>query len=83
MPEVNSSHDMALWLLIMKRGFKAYGIDENLARYRLVDNSNTANKIKAARDVWKVYRNIESLSFLYSCCCFYSYALNAIKKRIL
>ena len=83
MPKINSSHDMALWLLIMKRGFKAYGIDENLARYRLVNNSNTASKIKAAKDVWKVYRDIESLSFFYSCWCFYNYALNAIKKRIL
>ena len=30
MPNIRSSHDMALWLLIMKRGFSAYGLDENL-----------------------------------------------------
>ena len=29
MPNIRSSHDMALWLLIMKRGFAAYGLDEN------------------------------------------------------
>lgn len=42
MPNIKSSHDMALWLLIMKRGFKAYGLQKTLANYRLVSTSNTA-----------------------------------------
>ena len=83
MPNIRSSHDMALWLLIMRKGFSAYGLDENLARYRIVSTSNTSSKIKAALDVWKVYREIEKLSFLYSFWCFLNYAFNAIKKRIL
>jgi teichuronic acid biosynthesis glycosyltransferase TuaG len=83
MPNIRSSHDMALWLLIMKRGFHGYGIDENLAKYRVVSNSNTSSKLRAAKDVWKVYREIEKLSFFYSTWCFLNYAFNAIKKRIL
>ena len=83
MPNIRSSHDMALWLLIMKRGFVAYGLDESLAKYRVVSSSKTANKIKAAKDVWKVYREVEKLSFLYSSWCFVNYIFNAIKKRIL
>ena len=83
MPNIRSSHDMALWLLIMKRGFFAYGLDENLARYRIVSNSNTSSKIKAAKDVWEVYRKVEKLSFLYSSWCFSNYVFNAIKKRVL
>ena len=82
-PNIQSSHDMELWLLIMKRGFPAYGLDENLAKYRVVSSSNTANKIKTAQDVWKVYREIEKLSFLDSSWCFFNYVFNAIKKRIL
>ena len=82
MPNIRSSHDMALWLLIMKRGFKAYGLDKNLAKYRLVSTSNTSSKFKAAMDVWKVYRTIEKLSFIYSVWCFINYTFNAIKKRI-
>ena len=62
MPNIRSSHDMALWLLIMKRGFSAYGLDENLAKHRVVSSSNTANKIKAAKDVWDVYRKVEKLN---------------------
>jgi teichuronic acid biosynthesis glycosyltransferase TuaG len=82
MPNIRSSHDMALWLLIMKRGFSAYGLDENLARYRIVSTSNTASKWHAVNDVWKVYRQVEKLSFIYSAWCFVWYAFNALKKRI-
>ena len=82
MPLIKSSHDMALWLLIMKRGFKAYGLKEVLAGYRLVSTSNTAKKWKAAKDVWKVYREIEGLSVLYAAYCFCGYAINAVLKRI-
>jgi len=82
MPNIRSSHDMALWLLIMRRGFTAYGLDENLARYRIVSTSNTASKWHAAKDVWKVYREAEKLSFFYSSWCFLNYAFNALVKRI-
>ncbi|MDC0204499.1 glycosyltransferase [Flavobacteriales bacterium] len=82
MQNICSSHDMALWLSIMKRGFKAYGLDENLARYRIVSTSNTASKWHAAKDVWKVYREIEMLSFFYSSWCFLNYTFNALVKRI-
>ena len=82
MPNIRSSHDMALWLLIMKRGFDAYGLDENLARYRIVSSSNTSSKWRAAKDVWKIYREVEKLSFLYSSWCFLNYAFNALVKRI-
>jgi teichuronic acid biosynthesis glycosyltransferase TuaG len=82
MPNIRSSHDMALWLLVMKRGFSAYGLDENLAKYRIVSSSNTANKLKAAKDVWSVYRRVERLSFGYSIICFVGYTFNAIKKRL-
>lgn len=82
MPNIRSSHDMALWLLIMKRGFKAYGINQVLASYRLVSTSNTSNKWKAAKDVWKVYRQIEKINSIQSCYYFMYYSLNAFKKRL-
>jgi teichuronic acid biosynthesis glycosyltransferase TuaG len=82
MPNIKSSHDMALWLFLMRRGFKAYGLDEVLAKYRVVSSSNTAKKYKAAADVWRVYRDIEKLGLLKSSWYFINYALNAIRKRI-
>lgn len=82
MPNIKSSHDMALWLLIMKRGFKAYAIPECLASYRIVSTSNTAKKWKAAQDVWRVYREIEKLNVVYAAYCFCGYALHAVIKRL-
>ena len=81
MPNIRSSHDMALWLLILKRGFKAYGLNEVLAKYRLVSTSNTSKKSKAAKEVWDVYRKVEKLSIVKSLWYFVNYAFNALKKR--
>lgn len=82
MPNIKSSHDMALWLLIMRRGFKAYAFPECVASYRLVSTSNTAKKWKAAQDVWRVYRDLEQLNLVYAAFCFCGYALHAVLKRI-
>ena len=81
MPNIRSSHDMALWLLIMKRGFKAYGLNEVLGKYRLVSTSNTSKKYKAAKEVWDVYRKVEKLSLTKSAWYFINYIFNALKKR--
>lgn len=82
MPSIRSSQDMALWLAIMRRGFVAHGLNETLSTYRLVANSNTAKKWKAARHVWHVYRRCEHLSLVRSAYCFVGYAINAALKRI-
>ncbi len=81
MPNIRSSQDMALWLLIMKRGFSAYGYDKVLSKYRLVTGSITSNKHKSAKSVWRVYREIEKLSFYTSVISFIGYAYNGLKKR--
>lgn len=82
MPVNATSDDMALWCKILKEGHRAYPIKEVLMKYRVRNNSASANKWKAAGDVWKVYRNQEKLSFFESLECFVSYAFNAIKKRL-
>ena len=83
MPNIRANQDMATWLYIMRdRNVKAYGVNQCLGKYRLVDGSITNNKVKAAKSVWSVYRNIENLSFFKSLFVFLSYAINATKKRI-
>ena len=81
MPNIRSSHDMALWLQIMKRGFLAHGLNEVLSKYRVVSTSNTSKKYKAALEVWDVYRKVEKLSLIRSAWYFVNYAFNAVKKR--
>lgn len=82
LPENKTSDDMALWLSILSRGHNAYPLDEVLMHYRVRSDSASSNKLKAARDVWQVYRKIEKIPFFKSLCYFCCYAFNAIKKRI-
>ncbi|MFL2567648.1 MAG: glycosyltransferase family 2 protein [Flavobacteriales bacterium] len=81
MPDLRSSHDMALWLDLLREGEFAFGIEQPLAKYRLVKSSNTNNKFNAIYGVWRVYRNYEGFSFFYSLYNFVFYLFNAIKKR--
>ena len=82
MPYNATSDDMALWCKILKDGHRAYPIKEVLMKYRVRNNSASATKWKAAKDVWKVYRQQERLSFFYALFCFVGYAFNAVVKRI-
>lgn len=82
MPNIKTSEDMALWLNIMKRGFKAWGLQVPLAQYRVVSKSLTSKKWIEAKYVWKVYREIEHINPIYSAICFIGYAINAIIKRL-
>ena len=82
MPLLRSSHDMALWLDLLRHGKDAYGINICLSNYRLVKTSNTSNKLRAIYDVWQVYRDYEGLSFFYSLYNWFFYIFNAINKRL-
>ncbi len=82
MPSIRSSQDMATWLLLLRRIEKAHALTENLATYRLVGNSNSSKKKKAAKDVWRVYRQIEHLSLARSVFSFVGYVFHAVKKRL-
>lgn len=82
MPYNATSDDMALWCKILKDGHCAHPIKEVLMKYRVRSNSASANKLKAAKDVWLVYRKQEKLPFFYALTCFCCYAFNAIIKRV-
>lgn len=72
--------DFALWLSILRRGVLAYGLNEDLVRYRVVGNSISRNKIKSAKWVWRTYRSVEGLGRVRSCWCLANYACNAVLK---
>ena len=81
-PGFRTSEDAATWLNILKKGFKAYALSEILVSYRIRRKSASSNKIKAAFDLWKVYRQQEKLTFFVAAECFLSYAYHSIKKRL-
>ncbi|HKM35126.1 MAG TPA: glycosyltransferase family 2 protein [Lachnospiraceae bacterium] len=76
------SEDTALWFKVLRRGYLAYGLDENLVRYRRVGGSLSANKMEALRRIWNLYRKSEHLSVAFSAYNFFFWALRAVKRRI-
>ena len=61
MPALNHE-DYACWLSILKKGHKAYGINEVLASYRVTARSVSSNKIKSLVWVWNIYRTYLGIS---------------------
>ncbi len=82
MVNIRTRQDYVLWLHLCKRGFTAYGLQEVLAKYRLVENSVSSNKLKMAKQNWKVYREIEQLSLVKSVWYFMHYGYFKMKKYI-
>jgi teichuronic acid biosynthesis glycosyltransferase TuaG len=66
--------DFVLWLSLLRRGHVAFGINEDLMRYRVVGKSVSRNKTKSAREVWKTYRKVEGLGTLRSAWYFVNYS---------
>ncbi len=74
MPENTKREDFALWLLLLRKGEKAYGMQQILAKYRVHSGQSSAKKLNMAAETWRLYRNIEQLSLVKTCYYFLHYA---------
>ena len=81
MPNMKSE-DTALWWKILRNGYDAYGLDENLVTYRRPQQSLSSNKLVAIRRIWDLYRKAEGLSIPYSCYNFCFWAIKAVWRRV-
>lgn len=76
------SEDTALWWRLLREGYLAYGLDENLVLYRRPRKSLSSNKLEAVRRIWNLYRKAEKLSVLYSVYNFFFWAVRAVLRRV-
>jgi len=81
MPRVKSE-DTASWWNILKSGYTAWGLGENLVTYRRPKKSLSSNKFEALLRIWNLYRKVEGLSIFKSCACFVLWAIRAVLRRI-
>lgn len=81
MPDVKSE-DTATWWQILRSGYTAFGLDENLAVYRRPASSLSSNKVEAVRRIWNLYRNQEKLSLAESAWHFCFWAWRAVARRV-
>ena len=74
--------DYTLWLEILRSGEVAQGLQEDLGRYRVVRGSVSSRPMRSADWVWRVYRDIEKMSFAASAYCLCHYGARAFIKRL-
>lgn len=79
---VIKSEDTALWWRVLRSGYTAYGLDENLALYRRPAKSLSSNKLEAIRRIWNLYRRAEGLNVFCSAWHFCFWAVRAVKRRV-
>lgn len=82
MPNVRRGQDAATWWKILRTSGDAYGINEPLAYYRRTSGSLSANKFKAMKRTWYLFRKVEKLGLIKSAYYFGWYGYNAVKKRV-
>ncbi len=81
MPEMKSE-DTALWWKVLRNGYTAWGLDENLVKYRRAGRSLSSNKLEAVRRIWGLYRKAEGMGVVSSAYHFCFWAVRAVKRRI-
>lgn len=73
--------DVLTWMFFLHKGHDAYGLNENLASYRVATSSKSGNKFKNAQRYFECLQ-IQPISlperYLYEIC----YIYNAVKKRV-
>lgn len=81
MPNVKSE-DTALWWKILKNGYTAYGLNENLVRYRRIGGTLSSNKLHAISRIWNLYRKREHLSIPCSLYHMIFWGTRAVLRRL-
>ena len=80
MPSIQPE-DTALLLNLLHERYEAKGIQQVLEKYRIVTNSVSRNKIRAAFRYWKLLREQERLNSVQIFYYFSKYAYHAYKKN--
>lgn len=65
-PNIRKRNDYVMWLSVIKKSKYLYGLEESLSYHRVRKGSLSYKKIDLIKYHWKVYREIEDLSFFYS-----------------
>jgi len=72
--------DYVLWMSILRDGYKAVGETKVLADYRVYPGTRSANKFRAAKNRWIIYRKKLKLSVFKSFSSLMKYVLSGLKK---
>ena len=74
--------DYVLWLKLLRSAFRATGCTEPLVHWRLIENSRSFNKRKAAGNRWRIYRDYLHLPLGKSVLAFAAYGAAGLRKYL-
>lgn len=83
MPEIRSGQDHVAWWHILEKGHRAYGLQENLAYYRIGRHTLSSNKLRTARKRWYNYRQVMGFSRIKALYYFSFYFYHSLRKHYL
>lgn len=82
MPAIKRGQDLVAWLNVLNYTGEGYGLNEVLSYYRRSSDSLSANKLKAMRRTWHIYRHELKINQAKSVAYMAAWAFNATRKRV-
>ena len=79
-PNLKKKEDFVLWLKLLSKNVKIYGIDQNLVLWNKIENSLSSSSIQKILDGFKVYNYYMKFNFLKSFYYLLLLSLNYLKK---
>jgi teichuronic acid biosynthesis glycosyltransferase TuaG len=80
-PFVDRAEDFWAWAEVLK-GFDAYRVPLDLARYTVVPGSRSSNPFYKAKVIWRIYRTVEGLGLGKAIIYYLSFMVSAFFKRL-
>lgn len=80
MPIRRGGQDYATWLMLLRGGVVAKGINEVLVRYRISKGSLSSNKFKSIKQVWDIQTQDEQISYPIAMFNVLLFVINGLKK---
>lgn len=80
MPLRRGGQDYATWLMLLRGGAVAQGINEALVRYRVASGSLSSNKFKSIKQVWEIQTQDEKINKFSAAFHVMCFSFNAFKK---
>ena len=74
--------DVLTWMFYLEKGVIAYGLNENLASYRLSSGSKSAKKFKNAQRYYQCLKQQKKIGLVLRLWCQAGYLYHASKKRL-
>ena len=78
--KLKTQEDFALWLKLLKKGYKFKRCNEVLSNWRISKNSLSSNYIQKILDAFTLFYKIENKNFIYSLFSVLVLAYNKLKK---